>query len=322
MRRREFIGLLGGTAVMWPLAARAETRSSLPRIGYLSLATAANPSLDGEFLAGLRDLGYVEGKTIEIEFRFTGGDPERVAEAAAEFVSENVDIIVTYATGVYVARRATSTIPIVMATAGDVVAMGLAASLAHPGGNVTGSNFFLPELMAKRLQLLKEVLPSMSSAGVLFRRGVASTPNILEVMGAAAKALSLELSPIEVSGREEFEGAFSSWAAQKVSMVVVVDIFAELWPAIAALAAKHRFASIGPLELAGAGGLVGYGVDFPSAYRRAAAFVDKILKGAKPGEIPIELATKFQTVVNLRTAKALGLEIPPTVLAGADEVIE
>jgi putative ABC transport system substrate-binding protein len=321
MRRRKFV-MLVGTAIMWPLAARAEQRSSLPRIGYLSLGIAANPRFEGEFLAGLRDLGYVDGKSIEIEFRFTGGDPERVAEAAAEFVSENVEIIVANATGVYVARRATSTIPIVMANAGDVVAMGLAASLAHPGGNVTGSNFFLPELMAKRLQLLKEVLPSMLSAGVLLRRGVASTPNILEVMGAAAKALSVDLSPIEVSGPGEFESAFSSWAEQKVSTVVMVDIFASSSPAIVALAVKHRFASIGPLELATAGGLIGYGVDFPPMFRRAAVFVDKILKGAKPSDIPIELASKFLTVVNLRTAKALGLEIPPTVLARADEVIE
>ena len=185
---------------------------------------------EGEFLAGLRDLGYIDGKSIEIEFRFTGGDPERLAGAAADLASENVDIIVTYASGITAARRATSTIPIVMATGSDIVAMGLAASLAHPGGNVTGSNFFLPELMAKRLQLLKEVLPSMSRAGVLFLRGAAATPNILEVMDAAAKALSLDLSPIEVSGPEEFERAFSSWAEQKVNAVVVLDIFTTLSP--------------------------------------------------------------------------------------------
>jgi putative tryptophan/tyrosine transport system substrate-binding protein len=321
MRRREFV-MLAGTAVVSPLVARAEQRSSLPRIGYLSLRTAANPHFEGEFLAGLRDLGHIDGKSIEIEFRFTGGDPKRLAEAAGDFVSENVDIIVTYASGITAARGATSTIPIVMATGSDVVAMGYAASLAHPGGNVTGSNFFLPELMAKRLQLLKEVLPSMSRAGVLFLRGAAATPKILEVMDAAAKALSLDLSPIEVSGPEAFESAFSSWAEQKVNAVVVLDIFTTLGPAIADLAAKHRFASIGRLELATAGGLIGYGVDFPPMYRRAAVFVDKILKGAKPGEIPIELATKFQTIVNLRTAKALGLEIPTTVLAGAEEVIE
>ena len=233
MRRRAFLGLVGGAAV-WPIPARAEQPRSLPRIGYLGLGTAVDPRYDGEFLAGLRDLGYVEGKTIEIEFRFTGGDPNEVDKAAADFVKENVDIIVAAATGVYAARRATSTIPIVMAAAGDVVAMGLAASLAHPGGNVTGSNFFLPELMAKRLELLKEVLPSMSSAGALFRRGVESTPNILEVMGAAAKSLGVDLSPIEVSGPEEFESAFANWAEQKIGGVVVLDIFARQSPAIAA----------------------------------------------------------------------------------------
>jgi putative tryptophan/tyrosine transport system substrate-binding protein len=153
MRRRAFLAFLG--SAVWPLAARAEQQRALPRIGYLSLGTGPDPPNDGEFLAGLRDLGYVEGKTIEIEFRFTGGDPDAVGKAADDFVRENVDIIVAYATGVYAARRATSTIPIVMTAAGDAVAMGLAASLAHPGGNVTGLNFFLPELMAKRLELLK-----------------------------------------------------------------------------------------------------------------------------------------------------------------------
>ncbi|MGA8712517.1 MAG: ABC transporter substrate-binding protein [Roseiarcus sp.] len=324
MRRRAFLGLVGGAAV-WPIPARAEQQRSLPRIGYLGLGTAADPRYEGEFLAGLRDLGYVEGKTIEIEFRFTGGDPDEVDKAAAAFVKANVDVIVTSATGVYAARRATTTIPIVMEAAGDVVAMGLAASLAHPGGNVTGSNFFLPELMAKRLELLKEILPSMSSAGALFQRGVASTPNILEVMRAAANALVVDLSSIEVSGPEEFESAFASWAEQKVGAVVVVDIFASqslAIAAIAAIAAKRRIASIGSFELATAGGLIGYGADLPAMYRRAAVFVDKILKGAKPGDIPIELATKFQTAVNLKTAKALGIDIPPTLLASAKEVIE
>ena len=321
MRRRAFISLVGGAAI-WPLAARAEQRGSLPRIGYLGLGTAADPRFEGEFLAGLRDLGYVEGKTIEIEFRFTGGDPGEVDKAAADFVRGNVDVIVSAATGVYAARRATSTIPIVMAAAGDVVAMGLAGSLAHPGSNVTGSNFFLPELMAKRLELLKQVLPSMSSAGALFRRGVASTTNILEVMRAAAKALGVDLSPIEVSEPEEFERAFATWAEQKVGAVAVVDIFAVESPAIAAIAAKRRMASIGQLELATAGGLIGYGVDLSAMYRRAAAFVDKILKGAKPGDLPIEQATKFVTIVNLRTAEALRIDIPPSVLAAADEVIE
>ena len=321
MKRREFVGLVGAAAA-WPFVARAEQPSSPPRIGYLGLGTRPDPRFEGEFLAGLRDLGYVEGKTIEIESRFTGGDPDDADRAVADFVKENVDVIVASATGVYAARRATSTIPIVMATAGDVVAMGLASSLAHPGGNVTGSNFFLPELMAKRLELLKEVLPSMSNAGTLFRRGVASTPNILEAMRAAGKALGVDLWPIEVSGPEEFESAFAAWADKKVVAVVVVDIFTGQSPEVAAIAAKRHIASIGPVELAAAAGLIGYGVDFRAMYRRAAVFVDKILKGANPGDIPIEQATKFITIVNLKTAKALGLDIPPTLLAAADEVIE
>ena len=263
MRRREFIGLLGG-AVVWPIAARAEQQRSLPRIGYLGLGSAADPRYEGEFLAGLRDLGYVEGKTIEIEFRFSGGDPDEVDKAAADFVKGNVDVIVAAATGVYAARRATSTIPIVMAAAGDAVAMGLAASLARPGGNVTGSNFFLPELMAKRLELLKEILPSMSSAGTLFRRGVASTPNILEVMRAAAKPLGVDLSPIEVSGPEQVRervrelGGTKSW--RRSSLSIYSRPRAPRSPRSPPSAVSLRS---GRLELAAAGGLIGYGVDFP-----------------------------------------------------------
>ena len=169
MRRRAFLAALGGAAV-WPLAARAEQRSSLPRIGYLGPGAGPDPRY-GEFHAGLRDLGYVEGKSIEIELRFAGGDPERLAEAAAEFVHENVDIIVTSGMGVYAAKRATTTVPVVIAAGADVVAMGLAASFSHPGGNITGSTFFVLEVMAKRLELLKQVAPSMSRSGLLLLRG-------------------------------------------------------------------------------------------------------------------------------------------------------
>jgi len=196
MRRREFITLVGGATFAWPLAVGAQQAERLARIGYLSLGSPPLNAYDDAFLAGLRDLGYVEGKNLHIEFRFTEGQEDRLTRLATELVDLNVDVIVTYATGVYAAKRATATIPIVMETASDLVAMGVVASLAHPGGNITGLTFFYPELMAKRLELLKQVVPSMSRAGVLFVRATASTPSVLETMGSTANALKVELRPI------------------------------------------------------------------------------------------------------------------------------
>jgi putative tryptophan/tyrosine transport system substrate-binding protein len=235
-----------------------------------------------------------------------------------------VDVIVTYATGVYAAKRATATIPIVMETTGDLVAMGVVASLAHPGGNITGLTFFNPELMAKRLELLKQVVPSMSRAGVLLSGNNPGNGNTLEVMGATAKALKVELRPIEVREPSEFESAFLAWADEQTGGFVMSDhaLLGFNAAKIAALAVKHRVASIGQLELVANGGLMGYGVNFFDQFRRAAVFVDKILKGAKPGDIPIEQATTFKLVLNLKTAKALGLTVPSSLLATADEVIE
>jgi putative tryptophan/tyrosine transport system substrate-binding protein len=327
MRRREFIAGLGSAAV-WPLVARAQQPARVARIGYLGLtsASAEHAAYGGSdvFLAALRDLGYVEGRDLHIEFRFSGGDEDRLAGLAAELVALNVDVIVTYATGVNAVQRATATIPIVAATAGDMVAMGIVASLAHPGGNITGSTFFVPELYAKRLELFREVVPSMTRAGVLLVRNNPSNLNALEAMGVTAKALKVGLQPIEVGKPTEYESAFSSWADQQIGALVVTD-HAQLLAnvnAITALAAKHRFPSIGPVELPSGGGLVGYGVNFSDMFRRAASFVDKILKGAKPGDIPVEQATKFKLVINLKTAKALGLTISETLLATADEVIQ
>jgi putative ABC transport system substrate-binding protein len=334
MHRRELIALIGGAAaassvscsVSWPLAARAQRPGRIARIGYLGLTSASQHAYGGSdtFLAGLRDLGYVEGRNLHIEFRFTEGDEDRIPGLVTELIGLNVDVIVTYATGVPAAKRATATIPIVMATYADAVAVGIVASLAHPGGNITGSTFFLPELMAKRLELLKEVVPSMTRAGILLLRGNASSDSILEVMGTTAKALRLELQPIEVRGPSEYENAFSAWTDQQIGALVILDHaqFLANADAIAALAAKHRVPSGGPLELPTNGGLIGYGVNFSELFRRAAVFVDKILKGAKPGDIPVEQPTKFKLVLNLKTAKALGLEAPATLLATADEVIE
>ena len=324
MRRREFISILGsaGAVAAWPLVARAER---IARVGYLGLTSASKQAdrIDA-FRAGLRNLGYVEGKNIQIEFRFADGDNGRLPGLVAELIGLNVDVIVAYATGVPAARRMTATIPIVMATFGDAVATGIIANLSRPGGNVTGSTFFSPELTAKRLELLKEVVPSLTRVGVLLIRDNEMNGPSLEVMEGTAKALGVGVEPFEARGPVDFESAFSAWTAKQIGAVVVGDhaFLVSNTDAIAALATKHRFPSIGPLELAVSGGLMAYGVNFSDMYRRAAVFVDKILKGAKPGDIPVEQVTKIQTIVNIRTAKALGIEVPTSLLLRADVVIE
>jgi putative ABC transport system substrate-binding protein len=326
MRRREFITLLGGAAAAWPRAVRAQQPPRVARIGYLALTAAWQHASGGSdaFRAGLRDLGYVEGKNLQIEFRFAEGNEDRLPALATELVSLNVDVIVTYATGVYAARQATATIPIVVASGGDLVAMGIIASLSHPGGNITGSTFFFPELAAKRLELLKELVPSMSRAGILMVRGNPANGLALQTTGAAANALRVELRSIEVGGPNDFESAFSALADNQVDGFVVWDhtLFIANAAAIAALATKHHLPSIGPLELPANGGLMAYGVNFADLFRRAATFVDKILKGAKPGDIPVEQATRFKTILNLKIANALGLDVPTSILLRADEVIE
>jgi putative tryptophan/tyrosine transport system substrate-binding protein len=324
MRRREFITLIGGV-VASPFAARAQQAERIARIGYLGLTSASQHArLSDPFRAGLRDLGYVEGRNLQIEFRFAEGDAARLGTLAAELVGLNVDVLVTYATGVPAAKRATTTTPIVMATYADAVATGVVAGLAHPGGNVTGSTFFLPELMAKRLELLKEVVPSITRPGILVLRDNASNVPVLAAMEGTAKALKMELQPIDVRGPAEFERAFSAWADMQVDALVMTDPeqFLAYADAIAALAARYRLPSNGPLELPTKGGLMAYGVNFPDMFRRAAVFVDKILKGAKPNDIPVEQATKFVMIINLKAARALGLAVPHTLLARADEVIE
>ena len=309
-----------------PVAAQAQQGGRPARIGFLSFLSASLVKTPGSdpFRAGLRDLGYVEGKNLQIEFRYADGDNDRLPALAAELVGLKVDVIVSYASGVRAARGATATIPIVQANGGDPVVQGWAASLARPGGNVTGMTFFLVELMAKRLELLKEVRTSMTRTGVLLQRGNATNSLVLEAMRANAQALKVELHPIEVRGPEEFESAFSAWTEKKVQGIVIHDhaLFVSNAEAIAALAGKFRLASVGPLELSAAGALMAYGVDFPDTFRRAAYFVDKILKGAKPGDLPIERATKFLTILNRKTAKALGVTFPQAVLLRADRVIE
>jgi ABC-type uncharacterized transport system substrate-binding protein len=324
MKRRVLFASMAAAALS-PGTVQAQEPQRLARIGYLgSNSASANIRADDAFRAGLRDLGYVEGRNLHTEFRYADGDNDRLASLAAELVAQNVEVIVTYAQGVPIARKATSTIPIVQATGFDPVFLGMATSLARPGGNVTGSTFFFSELMAKRLELLKEIDPATTRVGVLLTRNSPANATLLETMRSAARVLSVELQPREVEGPAEFEQAFWTWADGKIQGLVISDngLFQANAEAIAGLAAQYRFPALGSVELAESGGLLAYGVSFHDQFRRAAVFVDKILKGAKPGELPIEQATKFRLVINLKTAKILAITFPPSILARADEMIE
>ena len=326
MRRRSLLVAFGAGALAVPLGLFAQQPPKVARIGFLGSALASSFAKQVEALrAGLRDLGYVEGRNMLIEFRWAEGKYERLPELAAELVNLKIDVLVTHGIpGTRAAKLTTSKIPIVMAIAGDAVATGLVASLARPGGNITGSSYFLPQLNAKRLELLKEALPHVTQVAALFNpSNPISSPNI-QAMGLAAKALKLELQQFKVPGPKEFEMAFSAMAKKRVDAVAITEDgeFAAYAKGIADAALRQRLPSTGSKEFAEAGGLIGYGVNLLDIFRRGAYFVDRILKGAKPGELPVEQATKFELVVNLKTAKALGLAISKELLFRADKVIE
>jgi putative ABC transport system substrate-binding protein len=326
IKRREFISLLGGAAAVWPFSARAQQPARVARIGILGLASAAAvaPYVNA-VQAGLRDLGYIEGKNLIIEYRFGDGKYDRLPELAAQLVHLNVDVLVTFAApGTQAAKSATTTIPIVMAVTADAVGTGLIASLAHPGGNVTGTTVLNPELMAKRLELLKEIAPAMTRAAVLLNPDNAANGPVRQAMEMTAKALRVGLQPFELRGSGELERVFAVMADRKIDALVVHDdqVLIGNAKAIATFTEKQKLPSCGFVEYAAAGGLSAYGVNFIELCRRAAYFVDKILKGTMPADLPVEQPTRFELAINLKTARALGLDIPPTVLAIADEVIE
>ena len=276
--------------------------------------------------AGLRELGYVEGKDIIIETRWAEQDYDRLPALAAELVGLNVDIILTHAVpGTLAASRATKTIPIVITAVSDLVVLGVVSSLSRPGGNVTGLSIFTPELLAKRLDLIKDVLPSLTKVAVFLNAdNPIGSRMALDEVATMAATLKVELVPVEVRGPDDFGRAFAAIASQKVGAAVLHEDPAlnANSQALADLAAKHRLPTCGFPEFARAGGLIGYGIHFPDMDRRAASFVDKILKGAKPGDLPVERSTKFTTVVNLKTAKAIGVELPTSILLRADQIIE
>jgi putative ABC transport system substrate-binding protein len=309
-----------------PLAAEAQQAMKVYRIGYLGSTSRANyqAPLVEALRQGLRDLGYVEGKNLTIEYRWAEDRYERLPGLAAELVALKVDVLVTHGTpGSRAARQATATIPIVMAISGDAVATGLVTSIARPGGNLTGSTFFFPELNAKRLELLKEALPRASRIAALGNADNPSLAPALKALESMARSLKVDLEAVQVRRPEELAGAIPAMVKRGIDGVVLVDdpMLIANTRQLADLAAKHPIPVIGFTEYAHAGGLMSYGVNLAESWRRAAVFVDKILKGAKPGDLPIEQATRFDFAVNLATARTLGLTIPQLLLIRADEVI-
>jgi len=325
MRRREFITLLGGAAA-WPLGVSAQQPAKLPIIGYLGPSTR---SIDvhrlGALVQRLRELGWIEGRTIVIEYRWAEGRSERYSEIAAEFARLKVDVIVTSGTAAVVtAKQATSVIPIVFAVAGDPVGTGLVASLARPGGNVTGLSNQSADLAGKRLELLREVVPSLRRLAILANAG--SPIGVLEMREAqaAARTLDFEVATLEIRGAQDIAPAFDALKGRAEALYVASDpLVTTNRIRINTLALGARLPTMhGQGDNVEAGGLMSYGANFPDFYRRAADYVDKILRGAKPADLPIEQPTKFDLIINLVTAKALGLTVPPPLLARADEVIE
>jgi len=311
-----------------PLASFAQQpQEKVPRIGFLIAETLSGQASRVEALrAGLRDRGYVEGKNIAIELRPADGHYDRLPELAAELARLKVDVLVAFGIkAVVAARQATTTIPIVVpATTSDLVAMGLISSLARPGGNLTGSAMFGPETAAKLVELFKEAVPRITRVAVLLNPANAASGLILQAMRATAESVKLELQPFEVRGPKEFGRTFSAMAKGRVDAIVVSQdtLFGANAKEIADLAARQRLPSAGNKEFAEAGGLIGNGASNAELYRRGAYFVDRILKGAKPGDLPIEQATRFELVINMKTAKALGIKIPQSILLRADKVIK
>jgi putative ABC transport system substrate-binding protein len=328
MRRREFILALGGAAaapaLLWPLAARAQTRKP-PTIGYLGGGgPESHRAWVDPFVQRLRELGWIEGRTIAIEYRWGEGRPERYAEIAAEFVRRKVDVIVTVGSAVSAAKQATSVIPIVFALAGDPVGGGLVESLARPGGNVTGLSNQQSDLAGKRIELLRDVLPDLRQLAILANVGHSESVLEMEEVQAAARTFGIEVVKLEIRRAQDIAPAFEALNRQADALYVVVSaLIASNRTRIMTFALSARLPTILNIrEYAEAGALMSYGPHFPDLWRRAADYVDKILRGAKPGDIPVEQPTRFDLVINLTTAKALGIAVSPTLLNRADEVIE
>jgi len=320
MRRREFIALVVGSATAaWPLAARA---GKLSTIGVLGSDASGWSAWTAAFVQRLHELGWIEGRTIAIEYRWSEGRPERVAEVAAEFVRQKVDVIVTHGSAVAAFKQATSDIPIVFAIAVDPVGGGLVANLSRPGGNVTGLSLQLTDIAGKRLELLREAVPGLRRLAILFDAGYPASLKESSEAQAAARTVGLEIAPVGIRRADEIAPAFETL---KVDALYVVDnalVTANRTRIIALAVAVGLPTAFSGHEFVEAGGLMSYGPDYRALFLRAADYVDKILHGTKPGDIPVEQPTRFEFVINLKTAKALGITIPGALIARADEVVE
>jgi putative ABC transport system substrate-binding protein len=325
MRRREFMAAIGAAAI-WPFAANAQQMAKVPTIGFLGqLTPLAMSKWTAAFVARLRELGWVEGRTVAIEYRWAEGRSERFAEVAAELVRLKVDVIVTGGTAAIMAvKQATSVIPIVFATAGDPVGTGLVASLARPGGNLTGLSNLSADLPSKRLELLREVMPGLRRLAIMANVGNAAAVVEMRQVEAAAGTLGLAVTLLEIRRAADIAPAIEPLRGQADGLYVVTEALANTNRfEISSLALAARLSTMhaekGYVE---AGGLMSYGPSFPELYQHAALYVDKILRGAKPADLPVEQPTKFELVINRKTANALGLTVSTTLLAQADDVIE
>jgi putative ABC transport system substrate-binding protein len=324
MRRREFIAGLGG-AVAWPLTARAQV-GSVPVIGFLSPQEPTYPFVDG-VRVGLRELGYIEGRNIRIEYRWTKGSFQQLPDLAAELVGLKVDVIVAFVTQASLAaQKATATIPVVMVGVADPVGVGLIASLARPGGNITGTSTMAAHIVTKQFELLKEIVPNASRVATLWNPAN-SMFQLLQLREAqvAARTTGVELQLLEARAPNDFDAAFAAIDREgtRALLILTDPLFSLYSQTLVEFLVKRRLPAItGQRIFADAGGLMAYGPNYIDSSKRAAVYVDKILKGAKPADLPVEQPTRFEFVINLKTAKALGLTIPETLLATADEVIE
>jgi ABC-type uncharacterized transport system substrate-binding protein len=326
LKRREFITLLGGAAAAWPLAARAQQTTRVPRIGWLSTGSPISHRLSlAAFQGGLRALGYIEGGNVTIEYRWAEGNLARLPELARQLVQQQVEIILAGgSTGAQAAKNATSVIPIIAAGTGDLVELGLVTSFARPGGNLTGFVTAAPETAGKRLQIMTEIAPQARRAAVLWT-GATNSGLEWKVVTQLASVLGLALEPYEAHTVQDLDRVLAAIVQSAAQMLFVLNdpfIFTHR-KSIIESAAKSRLPAIyGFREFVDDGGLISYGPNISDGYRRAATYVDQVLKGAKPGDLPVQAPTKYELVINLKTARALGLDVPPMLLARADEVIE
>src|SRR6266403_1873071 len=325
MNRREFITLLGGTGAAWPLAARAQQPGKLPLVGMLVPGTQTT---HGQWFAALvqrlRELGWIEGRTIAFEYRWAGARNDHYTDIAAELVKLKVNVIVTHGVALPAAKQATSAIPIVFPISGDPVRLGFVTNLARPGGNVTGLSNQQNDLVGKRLDLLRDVVPTFRRLAIMVNVGFPDGVLEVEEIQPAARTLGLEVATLEIRRAEDIEPALESVKGRSDALYIVGDPLVNTNRVrINTLAVAARLPTMhGFREFVEAGGLMSYAANFPDLFRRAGEYVDKILRGAKPGDLPIQQPTKFDLVINLTTAKALGLTVPPMLLARADEVIE